>query len=203
MLEIDIILEENRRLKAEMASLSNQLEATESHNTELTDKLTNLLEQIKLMNQRKFASSSEANILQHSLFDECAVADSGEMPDEAQSITYQVTRTLKNKPKRSVLPENLERIDIVLDLDEEDKRCDCCGEMRHQMGEEISERLIVIPAKLQVERTSRPKYVCNHKSCQNEAILTQPLPPHILPKSNASPSRAIGLKFKQFPQKVG
>ena len=66
------------------------------------------------------------------------------------------------------------------------------------MRSEITERLIVIPAKLQVERTIRKQYVCNRKQCANEKILIKPLPPHILPKSNASPSVMADILTKKY-----
>ena len=175
-------------------ALTEALTKSETNNTELTTKMTNMLEQIKLMNQRKFASRSEANLLQQNLFDEVGIADSN--APETQTITY--TRSTKNKPKRQALPEHLERVEIIIDIDEADKICDCCGKERSEMRSEITERLIIIPAKLQVERIIRKQYVCNRKQCTNEKILIDPLPPHILPKSNASPSVMADILTKKY-----
>ena len=52
------------------------------------------------------------------------------------------------------------------------------------MGEEISEKLKIIPHEIEVVRTIRKKYVC---SC-GEYIKIAKLPPTILPKSMATPS---------------
>ena len=113
-----VLLQQIAALQAEKATLCPALETSQTHNAELTTKVTHMLEQIKLMNQRKFASKSEANLLQQNLFDEVGVADSGE-PEEPetqqQTITY--TRNTKNKPKRQPLPESLERVDIVIFLE--------------------------------------------------------------------------------------
>ena len=76
----------------------------------------------------------------------------------------------------------------MVDIDDADKICACCGEKRQPMGEVVTERLIVIPAKVHVEKTIRPKYVCNSKKCTNEGIFIAPLVPRILPKSYASAS---------------
>ena len=194
-----VLLQQNAALQAEKVTLSQALETSQTNNAELTTKVTNMLEQIKLMNQRKFASRSEANLLQQNLFDEVGVADSGGAEEpEAQKQTITYTRSSKNKPKRQPLPESLERVDIVIDIDEADKICDCCGELRSEMRDEVSERLIVIPVKLQVERTIRKQYVCNSKKCEDEQIFIQPLPPRILPKSNASPSIMADILTKKY-----
>ena len=71
MITTQSLLKEYQRLKKENTALLEQanelkkaLDFKENENTHLSTKLDNLLEQIKLMNQRKFAASSEANILQ-------------------------------------------------------------------------------------------------------------------------------------------
>ena len=194
----DKLLQKNNALEARESDLSKALEKSQDKNTQLTSKLENLLEQIKLMNQRKFASSSEANILQQNFFDEVGVADSSGEDNEPQKKTVTYTRNAKNQPKRKAFPESLERVEIIIDIDEADKTCACCGKERCQMGEEVTERLILIPAKLKVEKTIRPKYVCNSKQCSNEDIFILPLPPRILPKSNASPSIIADILTKKY-----
>ena len=62
--------------------------------------------------------------------------------------------------------------------------------MKSRIGEETSEQLDIIPAKIQVIRNIRPKYVC--KNCEGveadePAVKIAPLPPQILPKSMATP----------------
>ena len=131
------------------------------------------------------------------LFDEVGVADSGEEEiPQKKTVTY--TRNAKNKPKRQPLPDSLERIDIIIDIDEKDKTCAGCGQQCCLMGKDVSERLLLIPAKLQVERTTRLKYVCNSKQCHHETIFISPLPPRILPKSNASPSLIADILTKKY-----
>jgi transposase len=196
------LLQQTTALEKDKTQLSEALAKSETHNAALTTKMTNMLEQIKLMNQRKFASKSEANLLQQNLFDEVGVADSSHEAPGSQKQTITYTRNTKNKPKRQALPEHLERVDIIIDIDEADKICDCCGEPRSEMRSEITERLIVIPAKLQVERTIRKQYVCNRNQCENEKILIQTLPPHILPKSNASPSVMADILSKKYVEHI-
>lgn len=191
------LVKRNYAIEEENHALLKNLAALKETNTQLTTKLSILLEQIKLMNQRKFASSSEANLLQQNLFDELA-PESNSPEDDPQKQTVTYTRGTKNKPKRTPLPEGLERIVTIIDIDEADKICKCCGLARHKMGEEITEELVVVPATFYVKRIIRLKYVCNSNNCIDEKIYIQPLPPRILPKSYASPSLVADILTKKY-----
>jgi transposase len=59
-----------------------------------------------------------------------------------------------------------------------------------RIGEEVSEQLDIIPAKIQVIRNIRPKYAC--KQCEGikdegATVKIAPVPPQIIPKSIVSP----------------
>ena len=89
---------------------------------------------------------------------------------------------------RKALPEELERIEVLHDLPEEEKKCHCGSELT-RIGEETSEQLDYIPAKLQVLRHVRPKYAC--KACEGldgkgSTVKIAPPPAQMLPKSMAS-----------------
>ena len=64
---------------------------------------------------------------------------------------------------RGALPPHLPREEIVIDV--ADKTCACCGGLKHRIGEDVSERLDVIPAQLKVIVTRRPKYACRACAC--------------------------------------
>jgi transposase len=61
---------------------------------------------------------------------------------------------------RAVLPEHLERREVIHDLSEEQKLCPCCGEPRACIGEQTAEQLEMQPAKLYVLRTVKKTYAC-------------------------------------------
>ena len=61
---------------------------------------------------------------------------------------------------RSVLPEHLERREVIHDLGEEQKLCPCCGEPRACIGEQTAERLEIQPAVFYVLRTVKKTYAC-------------------------------------------
>jgi hypothetical protein len=56
----------------------------------------------------------------------------------------------KRSINRGALPPHLPREEIVIDV--ADKTCACCGGLKHRIGEDVSERLDVIPAQLQRNR---------------------------------------------------
>src|SRR5271154_4143367 len=62
----------------------------------------------------------------------------------------------KRRVNRGALPRHLPREDVVLDL--ADKSCPCCNALRVKIGEDISERLDMIPARFKGSVTHRPKY---------------------------------------------
>lgn len=53
-------------------------------------------------------------------------------------------------------------------IDVEDKRCPCCAGALHVIGEDVSERLDVIPAQFRVLVTRRPKYGC--RTCESRVV---------------------------------
>lgn len=82
------------------------------------------------------------------------------------------------------MPDHLPRVREEHDIPEEEKICPCCQGTLHRMGEEVSEQLDIIPAKVQVIQHVRPKYACRH--CE-EGVKTAELPPQPIPRSIATP----------------
>ncbi len=66
------------------------------------------------------------------------------------------------RANRGHLPAHLPREEIVIEPGATE--CPCCGGALHQIGEDRSERLDKVPAKLRVLVTLRPKYAC--RSCE-------------------------------------
>lgn len=79
------------------------------------------------------------------------------------------------KSNRGSLPAHLERIEQVVDV--ENKACPCCGGALHQIGEDVAERLDVVPTTFRVLVTRRPRYGC--RSCES-AIVQAPAPARIV-----------------------
>ena len=105
-----------------------------------------------------------------------------------QAATVEVPAHSRKASGRKSLPEELPRVQVVHDLPEDQKTCACGAELS-RIGEETSEQLEVIPAKLQVIQHTRPKYAC--RACEGvedegPTVKIAPPPKLILPKSIAS-----------------
>lgn len=149
---------------------------------EWKDKYHSLLEQLRLAKQQRFGRSSEAHVGQGELqFDEAESIEETELPKEENTLTVTYTR---KKPVRRPLPKHLPRVIVEHDIPEEEKIC-ACGCMKERFGEEITEQLEYIPARLSVIAHVRPKYAC--RPCA-EGVSMAPMPPLFLPKSMATPS---------------
>ncbi len=81
------------------------------------------------------------------------------------------------------LPPELPRVEVVHELPEEARHCQDDGTALTVIGEEVSEELHVVPARVEVIRHVRHKYAC--RTCE-EGVKTAPAPARLLPKSNAS-----------------
>ena len=165
-----------------------QLKEKDQKIAELQETLTNFWEQLRLMRHEKFGRNSEQCPAQGDLFNEAEVIlDSDETDsdddDETQTITYE-----RKKPKRQPLPKDLPRETMLHDV--EDKHCDCCGHELHKIGEDISEKLEIIPAQLKVIEHVRPKYACSH--CEQfgteNHIKQEKMPKCVIDKGIATPS---------------
>src|SRR5271166_6911296 len=81
----------------------------------------------------------------------------------------------KRRLNRGSLPPHLPRIETIVDLD--DKTCPCCRGALHKIGEDVSERLDVVPAQFRVFVVRRPKYAC--RSCES-AVVQAPAPARLI-----------------------
>lgn len=85
--------------------------------------------------------------------------------------------TEEKKPRaanRGALPKHLARIEEI--IEPESTLCPCGGDL-HVIGEDVSERLDVVPAQFRVIVTRRPKYAC--RNCE-DGITQAPAPAHVI-----------------------
>jgi transposase len=150
--------------------------------TSQAQRIAVLEEYIRLQNHRQYGTSSEKAPGQAELFDEAELlGDDAEITPDDEPINQSSSPSPKPRGRKP-LPAELPRIWIEHDLSDEDKVCPC-GCQRTVIGEETSEQLDIIPAKVQVLVHVRKKYAC--RQCE-EGIKLAPLPPQPIPKSNAS-----------------
>lgn len=153
-------------LQLENASLNAQNEALKEQVKKLADKITWFEEQIKLGRHKKFGKQSEqTKSLQTilNLFDDNESDEVEETVTPINAKTEQVTysRAARNTKNigRKIDTTNLLREQIIHDLKEEEKRCQC-GKHLTKIGEDKSEQLELIPEQLKVVEHITPKYTC-------------------------------------------
>jgi len=167
---------ENASLEQQFSNEKYKLMAERDELKLLYDKL---LEQLKLARLKRFGQSSEKQL---PLFDE---ADKPLPPETKETLlTEEESPSPKKRKARKprVLPKDLAVEEVLHDIPEADKAC-ACGHARHRIGEEITEQLKFIPAKLVIMRHIRPKYGC--RGCE-DGISIAPMPLLLLPKSIAT-----------------
>lgn len=113
------------------------------------------------------------------MFDE--VESENNIVQENEDITVPAHKGSK-RGKRLKLPDNLPRVEKIIDLDT--KTCPEDGETLKCIGEEIREELKITPAKIEVIRTIRRKYSC--PKCELMKVPEAPI--KLLPKTNSSAS---------------
>jgi transposase len=91
---------------------------------------------------------------------------------------------LRRKVNRGALPAHLPRIETVVDV--ADPACPCCAGALHKIGEDVAERLDIVPAQFRVLVVRRPKYAC--RRCPG-AVLQAPAPPRLI--EGGLPSEAL------------
>jgi transposase len=99
----------------------------------------------------------------------------GEEEVERADLAKRRERATKRRTNRGSLPVHLPRIEMVVDI--EDQNCPCCRNELHRIGEDVSERLDIVPAQLRVIVVRRPKYAC--RACE-DVVVQVPAPARLI-----------------------
>jgi transposase len=194
-LDVQNLPDDPTELKQIIAALSSNYQ----------DKIHHLEEHVRLLRSEIFGRKSEKRPApeddrQGRLFDE---ADQ-DAPEETRSLQpperIPVAPHNRRKAGRKPLPANLPRIEVIHDLPESQKQC-ACGSPLSRIGEEVCEKLDIIPAKVQVIRHIRYKYAC--KGCEgveSEAptVLMAASPAQLIPKSMATAGLLAHIVVSKF-----
>ena len=157
---------------------------------ENTDLKQHLAELQRLIFGRKSERFIPTDIMQASLFNSLGDASaSDETATRVQNVAYdrEVKPKEKQKPIRALLPAHLPREEEVIepsDLEEGMKK----------IGEEVTEILEHIPARLYVRRIVRPKYVKG----KEDGVKIGELPSLPIPKGNAGPGLLAHIQVSKW-----
>jgi len=181
---------------------NKELEITINELKEYQYRYLEIKEQYDLLVHKRFGRSAEqllADEKQPLLFSEeteHTEVNEGE-PEELQTVRSFNRKKAGRKP----LSANLRREERVIDIPEDEKTC-ACGAILTKIGEEISEKLIITPPRIFVERVIRPKYACRQcegtEDEENKTVRIAPVEPTIIPKSIASPSLLSTIITQKF-----
>lgn len=144
--------------------------------TEAKFTIDRLTHQLMLLRRAQFGVHAERFLGQVELFQDTVTIDIPAQPK--QRISYE--RVARGRP---AISKDLPRVRVEHDLPVADQACSDCGAPMKQIGEETSEQIDYIPAKVQVLVHTRAKYACR---CGEGGVKTAELPLQPLPKSNAS-----------------
>jgi len=164
---------------------------------ELTRQLASALRQLKTLQHQVeqllrtlYGRRSEKMDPKQLMFDEILLQATPrpepETREEKRAAPTKVRAHSRRHPGRIPIPEHLERVEIVVDLKDEDKVCPKTGKPLKQIGWEVSEKLEYRPGKLVVNVYKRPKYVSpESKAADQVGVITAPLPDHPIERCKA------------------
>lgn len=143
-----------------------------------------LFELRRLKAWRFDAKTERMNAEQRQLFEETLAADQADLEAQLAALkaaakdrgdTVDTEHDTRRKPKRQALPEHLKRVEHH--HEPENTTCGC-GQAMVRIGEDVSERLDIIPAEFFVHRHIRGKWAC--RCCQT--LVQEPVEPHVIDK---------------------
>jgi transposase len=121
------------------------------------------------------AESLPEDQLQLALEDTEQEAASSQAASEQKNPPERKARAARRRINRGALPAHLPRIERVVDVTS--TVCPCCAGTLHRIGEDVSERLDIVPAQFRVLVVRRPKYAC--RAC-TDVVVQAPAPARLI-----------------------
>src|SRR5438128_11913773 len=124
---------------------------------------------IKELQRHRFGRRAESlpeEQLQLGLEEAEQVEAAGQAETEGDASAARKTRAARRRANRGALPAHLPRIETVVDV--ASMICPGCSGTLHRIGEDVAERLDIVPAQFRVLVVRRPKYAC--RSCEDVVV---------------------------------
>ena len=168
-------------------------------------KIESITFQLAKLKAWRFGAKTEAmNAEQREIFEETFAADhasleaqlaalKGSTPDGTPGAGAPQDKQ-RRQPKREALPPHLPRVDQR--IEPEDTNCPSaeCRQPMVRVGEDISERLDIIPAQFFVQRQIRGKWAC--KCCQ--LLVQEPAAPQVFDNALPTPGLQAHIVVSRF-----
>lgn len=184
--------EQSRHIEAQDKRIDSQAQGIKWRDA----KIESITFQLARLKAWRFGAKTERmNAQQREIFEETFAADQASL--EAQLAALQASTpkgapggaaaedNKRRQPKREALPPHLPRVDQR--VEPEDTRCPApeCRQPMVRVGEDVSERLDIVPAQFFVQRQIRGKWAC--KCCQ--LLVQEPAAPQVF--DNALPTPGL------------
>ncbi|PZR83831.1 MAG: IS66 family transposase [Stutzerimonas stutzeri] len=174
-MNVAVLHDEVERLKAELAQTQEALAQSEEARRRL-ESIVNDLQREKFGSRSEKLSAEQYHLPLEDVEIAQGVLDAAH--EKAQRIIEgrRDGAGTSHRRNRGHLPAHLPRVERI--IEPASRLCPCgCGEMA-RIGEDVSERLDVVPAQLRVLVTRRPKYAC--RRCSG-AVVQAHAPEHVVP----------------------
>jgi transposase len=140
-----------------------------------SDRLRQIIQELQRHRFGRRAESLPVDQLQLALEDAEQVEAAAHAATEEKMPAKRKARAVQRRANRGALPAHLPRLETVVDV--ESTVCPCCSSALHRIGEDVAERLDIVPAQFRVLVVRRPKYGC--RVCQ-DVIVQAPAPARLI-----------------------
>lgn len=184
--------EQSRHIGEQSKQIDSQAQAIKWRDA----KIESITFQLARLKAWKFGAKTERmNAEQREIFEEAFAADHASLETQLAALQGSIPNGTpgadaaedkqRRKPKREPLPAHLPRVDQR--IEPEDTNCPTpeCAQPMVRVGEDISERLDIVPAQFFVQRQIRGKWAC--KCCQ--LLVQEPAAPQVF--DNALPTPGL------------
>jgi len=190
--------EEKDRLEKENVELRHKLEESEQRLAEAEVRIAELKRELFGPKSDRLTPEQQEQLsrLNQDLEAEAqrpAAASDGILEDEEEEKKKKRSRATHRRRVRHPLPAHLETETVT--IEPQIAPCPCCGKMPERIGEEVSEEIDFVPAKLIRRRTVRPKYACR---CGEAGVAIAPLPARLIPQSRLGLGLAVHVVLARY-----
>jgi transposase len=198
-----LALQMQRQLKTQQQAIEQHARAIERKDAELqfkTAKLEKVNFELARLKAWKFGAKSEAmSAEQRRLFEETLSEDEASLLAQLEQLQgkddpAKAPSGQRRRPKRQALPEHLRRVEHHHEPDDTTCPTPGCGRPMARIGEDISEKLDIVPAEFFVHRHVYGKWAC--KCC--EVLVQEPVPPQIIDGGIPAPGLVAHTLISRF-----
>lgn len=196
--EYERLLAQEGALRARTAQRETEARALHAENAALREQLAEARALIAELKRQLFGAKAERLTPEHEAQLQALqqdLADQAQRPGPASDevLAEDEPAPRRRRRARHTLPVALETETVT--IEPEVQTCSCCGNPLRRIGEEVTEELDLIPAKLIRRRIVRPKYAC---PCGDAGVAVAPLPPRLIPQSKLGLGLAVHILLGRY-----